>query len=515
MNDKYLRQRGLVDQEKVANLKILVSGSSGGVSDLVVLLSQLGIGQQTGGISILIPSQQPDSVFWKLAFPEAKQWSDWERMDPTHRMAIASQESVKKNLFDYHLCLNPTETMENVNLYGYAHGPRAKVSRNPLSQTISNKEHVLTPAMRVVVAATMLQQMLNDVECLSKLKISDAWFTVTCRVESTNFEEVREYITGIDGTLVDVQLSSDGNATLARYRPLQQPDLNSFDFLSRTMNCSQPELSVSSDIGFVGWNETACLLDTSWTLSGNEVVVLGAGGLGSWSSPLLAQQMTEGALHVVDGDPVIELHNLNRQVLYNEQHLGSIKATTASQRLQEINGNNRIEHHFEYLNPHHLNFGNLDESDEEFDDLGIEPSQLFSALKNSSIYLACLDNMVARTILNEAAIQNGKLMINGATEALHGVVETFGQEGCMVCRYGNDAARSTEVISCTEEGVRPIASIVTSTAWVGAMMALLAMMNLHPSEDFQNFRSSWYEGEIESSSPTKPPWFNELCKYHI
>ena len=85
----------------------------------------------------------------------------------------------------------------------------------------------------------------------------------------------------------------------------------------------------------------------------------------------------------------------------------------------------------------------------------------------------------------------------------------------MVCRYGNDAARSTEVISCTEEGVRPIASIVTSTAWVGAMMALLAMMNLHPSEDFQNFRSSWYEGEIESSSPTKPPWFNELCKYHI
>jgi hypothetical protein len=53
MNDKFLRQRGLVDQEGVANLKILVSGSPGGVSDIVVLLSQLGIGQQSGCIGMI------------------------------------------------------------------------------------------------------------------------------------------------------------------------------------------------------------------------------------------------------------------------------------------------------------------------------------------------------------------------------------------------------------------------------------------------------------------------------
>ena len=515
MNDKFLRQRGLVDQKRVANLKILVSGSPGGVSDIVVLLSQLGIGQQSGCIGILQPQQQTDSVFWKLAFPEAKQWSDWERLNPKHQLVFVSQEDAMAIQFDYHLCLNPSKSKKDVDLYGYAHGPRAKISRTFLTQTKTSPEHVLTPAMRVAVAATMLQQMLHDVECTSQIKISDAWFTVTCRVETTNFEEVREHITGIDGTLVDVQLSGDGTATLARYRPPQQPNTNVFDLLSRSMKRSQTQLSVSEDIGFIAWDEPTDLLDASWNISGHEIVILGAGGLGSWSAPLLAEQMNEGTLHIVDGDPIIELHNLNRQVLYNEQHLGSMKASTATKRIQQLNEANRVESYFEYLTPHHLTCESFDEDSDEFDDLGLEPSQLYNALKKSSIYLACLDNMVARTILNEAAINNGSLMINGATEALHGVVETFGRNGCMVCRYGKETARSTEVISCTEEGIRPIASIVTSTAWVGAMMALMAMINMHPTQNGQNFRGSWYEGETETSSPTQPPWFDESCKYHI
>jgi len=85
----------------------------------------------------------------------------------------------------------------------------------------------------------------------------------------------------------------------------------------------------------------------------------------------------------------------------------------------------------------------------------------------------------------------------------------------MVCRYGRENARSSEVISCTEEGIRPIASIVTSTAWVGSMMALMSLMNLSPGCENQNYRSTWYEGNIKQFTPTQPPWFDEPCKYHI
>ena len=280
------------------------------------------------------------------------------------------------------------------------------------------------------------------------------------------------------------------------------------------MQSSQKQLSVSDDLGFIPWDAPVEVFDSSWSLSGHDIVLLGAGGLGSWSAPLLVEQMEEGTIHVVDGDAEIELHNLNRQVLYNETHIGSMKASTAAQQLQSLNSNIHVESYFEFLTPHHLVQEDFD-SDEEFDDLGLEPSLLFDALSKSSIYLACLDNMVARTILNESAINNGRIMVNGATEALHGVVETFGQSGCMVCRYGKENARSSEVISCTEEGIRQIASIVTSTAWVGSMMALLTMMNLNPDYKDRNFRGTWFEGQIEQFAPTQPPWFDEPCKYHI
>ena len=514
MNDKYRRQRGLVDQDRVSNLKILVSGSPGGVSDLVVLLSQFGIGQNSGCVAVLQPNSQPNSVFWKLTFPNAKRWEDWEQESPQFRQTFSSLKESEHLSFDYHLCLNPANTVAGADIYGYAKGVRAKISRQPLSPPPILTEHVLTPSMRVAAAATMLQQMLRDVDCMAHMKISDAWFTVTCRVESTDFEEVRKHITGIDGTLVDVQLTSDGNATLARYRPSTQPNLSPFDVLSRTMQTSEKKLSVSDDIGLIPWDAPKGIFDSSWSISGHDVVLLGAGGLGSWSAPLLAEQMEEGTIHVVDGDAEIELHNLNRQVLYNETHIGSMKALTAAQQLQSLNPNIHVESYFEFLTPHHLVQDDFD-SDEEFDDLGLEPSLLFDALSKSSIYLACLDNMVARTILNESAINNGRIMVNGATEALHGVVETFGQKGCMVCRYGKENARSSEVISCTEEGIRPIASIVTSTAWVGSMMALMALMNLSSGYENQNYRSTWYEGNMEQFNPTQPPWFDEPCKYHI
>ena len=48
MQNRFFRQLGLVDQERLQSLNVLVSGSHEGISDLLVLFQQLGIGEQDG-----------------------------------------------------------------------------------------------------------------------------------------------------------------------------------------------------------------------------------------------------------------------------------------------------------------------------------------------------------------------------------------------------------------------------------------------------------------------------------
>jgi molybdopterin/thiamine biosynthesis adenylyltransferase len=71
------------------------------------------------------------------------------------------------------------------------------------------------------------------------------------------------------------------------------------------------------------------------------VVVLGLGGLGSWTAYGLAC-CGVGELVLIDGD-VVEPSNLNRQVLYRERDLGEPKASVAAETLREFNSGIEIE----------------------------------------------------------------------------------------------------------------------------------------------------------------------------
>ncbi|MDI1305732.1 MAG: ThiF family adenylyltransferase, partial [bacterium] len=65
------------------------------------------------------------------------------------------------------------------------------------------------------------------------------------------------------------------------------------------------------------------------------VLVIGAGGLGC---PILQYIATAGVgtIGIVDFD-TIELHNLHRQILYTEKHVGQSKAITAKSVLEILN----------------------------------------------------------------------------------------------------------------------------------------------------------------------------------
>jgi molybdopterin/thiamine biosynthesis adenylyltransferase len=71
------------------------------------------------------------------------------------------------------------------------------------------------------------------------------------------------------------------------------------------------------------------------------VVVVGAGGAGSWVLQSLAM-MGVGSFTVVDPD-VVETSNLNRQVLYSLEDVRRPKAETASERLRDIDPEIRVE----------------------------------------------------------------------------------------------------------------------------------------------------------------------------
>ena len=100
---------------------------------------------------------------------------------------------------------------------------------------------------------------------------------------------------------------------------------------------------------------------------------------------------------------------------------------------------------------------------------------------------------------------------------VHGIVERLSdEEGCMVCRYGDKAAREEEVISCTEEGARPVASIATTTAWAGAMMAVFGLIETSVHRGIELPRLQWHQGSVaQTTISSKPPWMNEPCLRHI
>ena len=524
MTMRHLRQLGLVNQPRLAQLKVLVSGKADEVADVLVLLDQLGAAQVGGSIGIqLVGEDKPEAVFWKLAYPEHGRVHSLAKARPDLYTMVSSDQPSEG--WDIHLSFGGTTRPTKPTVYGAVYGPRAAVSTTPLTpqDTVeAATSHPLTPALRVVCAAAMVERMLDEMELRNAVPISDAWVTITCRIETTDEEEARAKVTSSGGMPVSMTPTADGLALLARIRLPYPLPLNPFEHLDVQTNAKE-NLPEMVDIGLVPWDGPTHPLDATFTVEPTNIVMLGVGGLGSWSAPLLMEQMPGGVLHVVDGDTSIELHNLNRQVLYNDQHIGKAKADVAGERLKQLNPDVSIHIHPEHLLPMHVEESLEDEMDDvmpmaSFDlDEGATESALPDAISTSTLFFGCLDNMRARTLLNEAALHQNGVMINGGSESVHGIVERLSNdEGCMVCRYGDEAAREEEVISCTEEGARPVASIATTTAWAGAMMAVFGLIEASPHAGIALPRLQWHQGSVvQRDVSSKPPWMSEPCLRHI
>lgn len=140
-------------------------------------------------------------------------------------------------------------------------------------------------------------------------------------------------------------------------------------------------------------------------LKNAKVLVIGAGGLGC---PILQYLVAAGVgtVGIVDYD-TIELHNLHRQILYNEKHIGQSKAITAKSILNE-------------LNPQ-INIQVFDEK--------VSKNNAIEILSNFEIIIDGSDNFTTRYLVNDTCVALHKPLIYGSILNFEGQICVFNHIG--------------------------------------------------------------------------------------
>ena len=136
-------------------------------------------------------------------------------------------------------------------------------------------------------------------------------------------------------------------------------------------------------------------------LLGSCVAVLGLGGLGGYVAEGLAR-MGVGRLTLVDGDVFCE-HNLNRQLLGDEDNLGQYKALVAAEHVHRINRAVEVSAHSCYATRENLP----------------------SLLSGVDVVVDALDRLPARLMVQEVAAQMDVPMVHGAIAGWMGQVMTI------------------------------------------------------------------------------------------
>lgn len=168
-------------------------------------------------------------------------------------------------------------------------------------------------------------------------------------------------------------------------------------------------------------------------LGQSHVLVIGCGGLGSAACLYLASAGV-GKLVVVDDD-IVESSNLQRQVIYREQDLGSPKTNATAKQLSELNPMVQVR----TINKR------------------LEPSQLSLEVMLADVVLDCSDNMPTRQLINQTCFEQNTPLVSAAAIGWQGQFAVFDHQesqqsaACYRCLYPFDELRQTQ--KCSESGV--------------------------------------------------------------
>ena len=172
-------------------------------------------------------------------------------------------------------------------------------------------------------------------------------------------------------------------------------------------------------------------------LKQSKVCVVGVGGLGNPITTRLAA-MGIGRIRIVDRD-VIELSNLHRQTMFNEDDVGQVKVETAAKKLRKLNPDIIIEEL----------------------PISVNDYTAFDVVDGCDVVIDALDSVNARYTLNNASIEKKIPFVTGAAVGVTGQSFTIlpNETACYHCLF--PALDEDSMPTCSIEGVHPsILSII-------------------------------------------------------
>lgn len=195
-------------------------------------------------------------------------------------------------------------------------------------------------------------------------------------------------------------------------------------------------------------------------LLNSKVVIVGCGALGTVAANNLSRAGV-GHITIIDRD-FVELSNLQRQMLFEEDDLGEPKALAAAKRLNAINSEIEIAPIVADLN--HTNVQEI--------------------LKDASVVLDATDNIQTRMLVNDVCVQNGISWIYTGAIGTSGMIMNLLPDGpCLRCLYPN-IPQAGSLPTCDTLGV-----LNTVTAIMGSMEStetLKIILGAYPT--LENFK---------------------------
>ncbi|MBA7636627.1 Sulfur carrier protein ThiS adenylyltransferase [subsurface metagenome] len=167
-------------------------------------------------------------------------------------------------------------------------------------------------------------------------------------------------------------------------------------------------------------------------LSNIRVLQIGAGGLGSPCSLYLTASGIKG-LTIIDDD-IVSISNLQRQILYNEAHVGKVKVEMANQVLSNLNSEVQINTYKDYIDEYSIK----------------------KYLKNQDFIVDCSDNMKTKFLVNKIAVENKIKAVIAGIKDFYGQIITINPQksACYQCIFPEPESESPNT-----EGPLPVIGV--------------------------------------------------------
>lgn len=287
-------------------------------------------------------------------------------------------------------------------------------------------------------------------------------------IDEHNLDAVKH--TGVANVAV-VRAITEAAEPVTAFRHLTQSWLGRAATIASGISYAQQNAGLQDDVGVqdcTGVQDCAGLSDRDFIRYGSQlllprvseagqlalrtktVAIVGLGGLGHHLAHSLAATGV-GRLILIDPD-IVELGNLPRQLLYNEQDIGRLKVDVAKEKLARDYPNCLIEIEPKLFGPNSAEL-----------------------IREASLVLDASDNFLCRHNLNQACVKLGKELIAAAISADSGLLCHTApwltpEAGCYECLFPRDSAGSGR---CRDMGV-----LGPAVQTLAAMQSLAAINTL-------------------------------------